>query len=205
MKRAVVLSISAAAVMVWAVIAAADSPKLKGSYGVTGTANCIQTAADDMFDPNDFTTPMVGSVESFAAEGTRTFNGDGTGTVTGSTVGVEFFPFDMSGGATASTFTYTFHYSVNGDGTWTSTMDANSYVGTVTAGPRAGQSYTIDAIPPFTGQISQNGMTLTAAMISDPTNPQPSTETVTFIPGGHHHGATVTRICHRSRVLINLK
>jgi hypothetical protein len=102
MQRVLMLSLSAA-VVAWAASAVADSPKLKGDYGFTGSAGCIATAST--FNPNLFTS-AVGSVESFAVEGTRTFNGDGTGSVTGTSMGVEFFPFSDGGAASSSTFMF---------------------------------------------------------------------------------------------------
>jgi hypothetical protein len=92
--------------MSFAASAAADSPKLKGDYGFTGSATCIATAST--FTPHFFTS-AVGSVDSFAVEGIRTFNGDGTGTVTGTSMGVEFFPFSDGGAASSSTFSFSLY------------------------------------------------------------------------------------------------
>src|SRR5262249_30231961 len=107
---------------------------------------------------------------SFSVEGIRTFNGDGTGTVKGTAVGIVgrptpgphgFPPFPPS--ASSADFKFDFTYTVDGNGGWTSAMVPGSYSETFTAGPRTGQTATIDAIPPVTGMISQDGKTLIAA------------------------------------------
>ena len=69
------------------------------------------------------------------------------------------------------------------------------------------QTAKVDAIPPVTGLISQDGKTL--ILVADPvTSPAqystaigftPTVETVTFSNGDVH-----PQICHRSRVLISL-
>jgi hypothetical protein len=167
-----------------------------------------------------------GSSFSFsnAVEGIRTFNGDGTGTVKGTSVGITPRPtpgpapavphFPASAGS--AVFSYSFHYIVNGDGNWTATMDPNSYNEEFVTGPRShfnpanlgvNQTAKVDAIPPVTGLISQDGKTL--ILVADPvTSPAqystaigftPTVETVTFSNGDVH-----PQICHRSRVLIKL-
>ena len=74
-------------------------------------------------------------------------------------------------------------------------MIPGTFQGMVTAGPRHGQHYTVDQMPTFTGYISQNAMTLTAATLT------PTAETVVYdtAPTIEH------RICHRSRTFISLK
>jgi hypothetical protein len=72
-------------------------------------------------------------------------------------------------------------------------MVPGSYNGSFVAGPRTGQTNSIDAIPPLTGLISQDVNTLIAAHTAA------AVETVTF-----SNGDVWPRICHRSRVLIRL-
>ena len=50
---------------------------------------------------------------------------------------------------------FSFTYTVNADGSWTSQMVPGSYTETFTAGPRTGQTATVDAIPPVSGMISR--------------------------------------------------
>ncbi len=188
MRRTLLLSISLAA-MTWAASAAADSPRLRGQYSFTGSATCINSAApfSSEFTP---TVPPTW-IESFAVKGVRTFDGNGNGTVTGSSMVVEFGPPGHNH-ASSSDFQFSFTYAVDGNGGWTSDI-AGSLTGAVTSGPGAGLTFTVAGFPRFTGSISQDGSTLTAATLT------PTMETVS-----HSDGNTVYRICHRSRVLIRL-
>lgn len=204
-----------------------DGPQLKGSYGFTGSAECL-VAPGHIGDPNGGTlsnpTPGValpnsgfqanlrpndavpGSstdayAHSFAVEGIRKFNGNGTGTVKGTVVGVTVRPTPGPGGfphfppaAGSADFSFSFTYTVNEDGTWTSTMVPGSYTETHLTGPRTGQTSTVDAIPPTTGMISENGKTLTGAHVTT------TVETHTY-----SNGDVEPQICHRSRIYIKLK
>jgi hypothetical protein len=227
MKRALFCSASILAAT-WATGSLADSPKLKGSYGFTGTAACL-TAPGHVGDPNvppplPNPTPGVAlpnsgfqadlrpndavpgsSTEafshSFSVEGIRKFNGDGTGTVKGTAVGITIRPTPGPNGfphfppsAGSADFQFNFTYVVNGDGSWSSTMVSGSYTETFTTGPRTGQTATVDAIPPVSGMISQDGKTLIAAHLA------PAVETHTF-----SNGDVWPEICHRSRVFIKLQ
>ena len=195
----------------WTTGAAADSPNLKGAYGFTGTAACLVAPGSTGTSPgspgfNAMLQPFDGAnsfSNSFSVEGIRTFNGDGTGTVKGTSVGITPRPtpgpasaglvpsFPPSAGS--ENFSYNFTYTVNGDGSWSSVMVPGSYLGTFVSGPRTGQTDTVDAIPQFTGLISQNGSTLIVAHTAT------TVETVTY-----SNGDVWPMICHRSRVLINL-
>jgi hypothetical protein len=212
--------------LTWAAAAAADSPRLKGSYGFTGTAECL-VAPGHFGDPNGapLNNPSPGVAlanagfqpnlrpndavpgsssqsygRSFAVEGIRKFNGDGTGTVKGTVVGVTNRPTPGPGGyphfppaAGSADFSFDFTYTVNPDGTWTSAMSPGSYIENHLTGPRTGQSSTVDAIPPVTGMISLDGKTLIAAHVA------PTVETHTY-----SNGDVEPQICHRSRVFIKL-
>jgi hypothetical protein len=228
MHRVFVLAMSVVAAS--AASAAADSPNLKGSYGFTGTAACI-VAPGHVGDPNGAPLPnptpfvalansgfnpalqvkdVAGSYShSFAVEGIRTFNGNGTGTVKGTSVGVTVRPTPGPGGfphfppsAGSHEFSFSFTYTVNGDGSWTATMVPGSYSATHVTGPRShfnpnnpvDQTSTVDAIPPVTGMVSQDGKTLIAAHITT------AVETHTF-----SNGDVDPQICHRSRVSIKLQ
>jgi hypothetical protein len=72
-------------------------------------------------------------------------------------------------------------------------MVPGSYVENHLTGPRATQTSTVDAIPPVTGMISQDGKTLIAAHLA------PGIETHTY-----SNGDVDPMICHRSRVFIKL-
>jgi hypothetical protein len=225
--RTIVLAISTVALTA-AGSAFADSPKLKGAYGFTGTAACL-VAPGHIGDPNNgppLNNPTPGVAlansgfqpnlrpndavpgsssqayaRSFSVEGIRTFNGDGTGTVKGTAVGIVTRPTPGPGGfphfppaASSAEFSFSFTYTVNADGSWTSAMVPGSFSETFTAGPRSGQTATVDAIPPVTGMVSQDGKTLIAAHLA------PVVETRTF-----SNGDVDPEICHRSRVFIKLQ
>ncbi len=207
--------------MLCAANAAADSPKLKGAYAFTGTAGCLvapgsgvqpipgntvpfaNSGFNSSLQPNDRANPNGGDSfhHSFSVEGVRIFNGNGTGSVTGTSVGITVRPTPgpapayphFPAAAGSSRFSYNFTYAINGDGTFTATMVPGSYTETFLTGPRAGQTATIDAIPPIDGAISQDGQTLLVA------HGTPTVETVT-----HSNGDVWPQICHRSRVLIKL-
>jgi hypothetical protein len=205
----------------------ADSPKLKGAYGFTGTAACL-VAPGHVGDPNgpplENPTPFValansgfqpnlrpkdavpGSssqafARSFSVEGIRTFNGDGTGTVKGTAVGIVTRPTPGPGGfphfppaASSADFKFDFTYTVNGDGSWAAAMVPGSYLENHLTGPRTGQTSTVDAIPPVTGMVSHDGKTLIAAHVTT------AVETHTY-----SNGDVDPQICHRSRVFIKLQ
>jgi len=211
----------------WAASATADSPpRLKGSYGFTGTAACL-VAPGHVGDPNGPALPnptpgialpnsgfqanlrpndavpgssSVAYSTSFAVEGVRTFNGFGSGTVKGKvnyitprpTPGPGGFPHFPSAAGSAD-FGFSFTYTVNADGTWSSAMVPGSYSETHLTGPRTGQTSTVDALPPDTGMVSSDGKTLIAMQTTT------TVETHTF-----SNGDVDPRICHRSRVFIRL-
>jgi hypothetical protein len=219
------LSVSVVA-LTWAGAAAADSPNIRGSYGFTGSAECLIAPGhfgpytgpalpnptpgvalpNSGFQPNlrpvdaTPTTPTQAFANSFAVEGIRKFNRDGTGTVKGTAVGVDPRPTPGPSGfpsfppsAGSSDFSFSFTYTVSPDGTWTGTMTPGSFISHHLTGPRAGQTSTVDAIPPVVGMTSQDGNTLIAAHVA------PAVETVTY-----SNGDVWPMICHRSRVFIKL-
>lgn len=155
--------------------------------------------------PNDFAnpgdTPSASYNRSFSVEGIRTFNGDGTGTVKGTAVDITNRPTPGPDGyphfppaASSADFSYSFTYTVDGNGGWTATMVPNSYIETITSGPRTGQTATVDAIPPIAGMISLDGKTLTGAHLT------PAVETHTY-----SNGDVEPQICHRSRIFVQLQ
>jgi hypothetical protein len=224
-RRIFAVSVSVVA-LTWAGAALADPPRLQGSYGFTGSAECLIAPGhfgpytgpglpnptpgvaqpNSGFQPNlrpiDATplTPTQAFANSFAVEGIRKFNGDGTGTVKGTAVGVDPRPTPGPSGypsfppsAGSSDFSFSFTYIVNPDGTWTGTMTPGSYSENILTGPRAGETATLDAIPPVIGMISQDGNTLIAAHVTT------AVETHTY-----SNGDVWPMICHRSRVFIRL-
>jgi hypothetical protein len=152
--------------------------------------------------PNDAVpgSSTVAYSYSFAVEGIRTFNGYGSGTVKGKVIDVVGRPTPGPGGfphfppsAGSAEFSFNFTYSVNEDGSWTSAMVPGSFTETHLTGPRAGQTSTIDALPPVSGMVSRDGNTLIAMQSTA------AVETHT-----HSNGDVDPQICHRSRVFIRL-
>ncbi|MFL6799895.1 MAG: hypothetical protein ACJ8F3_21080 [Xanthobacteraceae bacterium] len=193
MQRALMLSAFLAAVG-WVGNALADSPQLKGPYGFTGSASCMALRAPATFDPGTFEPLPPGPVPfgwKFNVEGIATFNGDGTGTVKASSMG--FHHPALVPGAGSADLHYDFTYTVN-DNSWTSeVVDPPGVIGTETSGRRAGQAFKITNFPILSGLISKNASTLTAA------NLRPQVENITY-----DNGDSFNRICHRSRVFIDL-
>ncbi len=199
-----------------------DGPKLRGSYAFTGTADCLvspghvpdtvpdtnptpgvalsNSGFNSRLQPNDAGPTSGAYNHSFSVEGIRKFNGNGTGTVKGTVVGISHRPTPGPNGfphfppsASAADFSFSFTYTVNEDGSWTSAMVPGTYTETYTSGPRTGQTATVDAIPPVTGMISQDHKTLVAAHVT------PTVEVHTY-----SNGDVDPQICHRSRVFIKL-
>jgi hypothetical protein len=193
MQRAFMLSVCAV-VMTYAFNAAADSPNLKGAYGFTGTGGCLHSTTG--FDSN-LQALGPSRLGSSAVEGIRTFNGDCTGTVKGTEVqitGTRTPPGGTPPHAESINFSFSFTYTVNGDGSWKTDIVPGTFMGTNVTGPVSGQTFTIANFPTLTGLISQDGKTLTLAGLT------PTVETTT-----RSDGTVRTRICHRSRVLIKLQ
>jgi hypothetical protein len=185
--------------------------RLKGEYAFTGSAGCLDSAPavpsgeGGGFDSN--LRPNPGSRvwhHQFAVEGIRKFREDGTGTARATTVGFTPPPtpgapppFDPTLGefppsAHGATFSFAFTYTVLSDDTFTTNIVPGTFLGKFFAGPRTGQTFTIDTIP-ATGLIGADKKVLTLASV------QPIVETVTYSNGDVHQ-----RICHRSRVLVRM-
>jgi hypothetical protein len=73
-------------------------------------------------------------------------------------------------------------------------MVPGSYTETFLTGPRAGQTSTIDAIPPIAGMISRDGETLIGAQV-----------TTVVETHSYSNGDVEPQICDRTRVFIKLK
>jgi hypothetical protein len=133
---------------------------------------------------------------AYSVEGIRTFNGDGTGTVSGTVVAVTFPSANPS--ASGADFKFSFTYTINPDGSWTSDMVPNSYSETINYGPRTTDTVQIDSVPEISGMISKDGKTLTGAHL------KPTVETHTYYTKDGAFVDTEPMICQRSRVFISL-
>jgi hypothetical protein len=193
---------------------AASPKKLKGEYAFTGTFGCLFAPGSDPGPGNPtpgtalpnsgFNAKLQPLVNATAfsthasSEGVVVFNGDGTGKYTVTNVsltnrptpgptGYPSFPASASSNTGSASFTYT----INADDTFDVQL-AGPHTGTFLAGPRTGQTFSVD-VAPLTGLISKNGDALTLASVT------PQVETIAFSDGD-----VWPRICHRSRVLIKM-
>src|SRR6266571_3988750 len=179
MRRELVCS-TCAIVLMSVATAAADSAKIKGQYAFTGAGSCLWAPGFSPTPTNPTpgvalansgfctgpNTPDPGCVDghprnigptgknfstTFAVEGIRTFNGDGTGTAKGSALTLtvpptpgpptEYPHFPPS--ASRENFSFDFTYTVNDDGSWTSDVVPGSFNTTHVRGPRTEQTSTI--------------------------------------------------------------
>ncbi len=178
----------------WVGTSFAAPPQLKGQYAFTGEASCLGSTTvkagvpvlGQGFDPSTLTANDKSFVVSYSVQGVRTFNGDGTGRVDATSVDISYD--NGSPSASSETFSFLFTYVVNPDGTFSTNVVPTTYAGTFVAGPRTGQTVTIDNFE-LDGIASVNNMTLTIA------TPRPIIETHTFSDKDVQQ-----RICHRSRV-----
>jgi hypothetical protein len=217
MQRALTWSVCVV-VLIWTVSAHAAPSSLKGNYSFTGTAACLFAPGSSASPPSmgntvpntdagfDMALRPVNADKSFSnsfsVSGIRTFNGDGTGTVSNATEVETTVPPTPNGlpptapfpkfkpSASSATFSFSFTYAVNPDGSFTSSLVPGTFMGNFLMGPRTGQTLTIDVLS-FVGFTSKDSTTLTLASAG------PTVETATFSSGD-----VWPRICHRSRVLI---
>jgi hypothetical protein len=214
MRRGLICSIAAIGLVYCGGADAASPKKLKGEYAFTGNGSCLFAPGSDPGPGNPTPgvalpnsgfnanlQPLVNATSfssSSSVEGVRIFNGDGTGTLKGTSVftterptpGPTGYP-SFPASASSNTFSASFKYTINSDDTFEVEL-VGLMTGTFLAGPRTGQTFTIDTIP-LTGLINKNGDTLTLASVV------PTVEIMTF-----SNGDVWPRICHRSRVLIKM-
>lgn len=101
-------------------------------------------------------------------------------------------PFFNRGGVGSADIQSDFTYEVAPD--LTLTVETPAVTGTALTGPQAGGTFTITNLPVFSGRISQDHRTLTLF------HGEPGVETATF-----SNAPTQQRICHRSRIFLELK
>jgi len=198
MQRALMCSL-AAAVSAWTTIAAAEPPRLKGDYAVTGTFACLYAPGSGPVTPgvahanagfNANLTPIDAATtfyNSASLQGIWHLDGNGHGTLKTTTITVGPLP---SASASESTSTGSFTYIVHPDGSWA--VAFVSFVGTTVVGPLAGQTTTVTNISQA-GVISDDGKVLTLSSLD------PVIEVATS-----SGGSVTPRVCHRSHVLIKV-
>ena len=178
--------------------AMAESHTLKGDFAFSGSAVCVISAA--IITPTSYTPPPgfnadlvpLGPtfVRTFSTLGVRTFNGDGTGSLTARSVFL-----GNPGFANAQDVTAPFTYSVAADGTVT--IDQGPSISVTVAGPNVGMQSSVSNVPTLVGRLSSDRNSLTSATFN------PGVETVTqLVPGPEL--VTSVRICHRARTDIRI-
>jgi hypothetical protein len=133
-------------------VAFADD-KLKGPYAVAGTQMCL-TAPSGFVNDSKGNPTIANGNDSLATvnnfQGRFSFNGDGTGSVTGTFVTIVPLPPDsraaLKATASAGTFSYSFTHTPVANNSFNSTLKPGTYQGMINYGPRAGQQFTVDPI-----------------------------------------------------------
>jgi hypothetical protein len=191
---------SSAAMLLVALPAGAQ---IRGDYAVTGTTICVVTGA--IITPTSYTLPAGFSpaqvplgpagVNSFSSTDIVTFNGDGTGTLTGRSVIANLNqPGSLgpqSGGAISSAdHVIPITYSVADDRTLTIVQGPS--LNTFLSGPRAGQQNSSSGVPPSVGRVSSDGKSIVFGSFD------PAVETLTRVSPPVDNPIEAVRICHRS-------
>jgi hypothetical protein len=158
---------------------------LQGDYGFTGTGVCNEGA----------------SVGLFTFNGTRTFQGDGTGT---SHFLVHRLAQGSLGPEMVSEVVDAFTYAVNSDGSWTRTIDSESTKGTIIKGPGVGLTFSVDVQPTSTGFVSDDveNLILGLSIQSVARNATEVTSDSVLETVTRSDGVVTHRACQRSFVLI---
>jgi len=179
-------------------MAESRTERLKGNFAFSGTAVCVVSSA--IITPTSYTPPPgfnadlvpLGPtfVRTFSTLGVRTFNGDGTGSLTARSVFL-----GNPGFANAQDVSAPFTYSVAADGTVT--IDQGPNISVTVAGPNVGTQSSVSNVPTLVGRLSSDRNSLTSATFN------PGVETVTqLVPGPEL--VTSVRICHRARTDIRI-
>ena len=198
------LALAVVSVLAASGTALAASPKLKGTYAETGENVCLVSmtvrgtpGGPVPVVPSGFNaetlTPNPGAFTSLllsSYHGTRTFDGEGSGTLHGRNASISsspnIFPNAFAPSASTVDIAGTFTYEVAPDGTISTADDT---LQNILAGPRTGQSATNSFS--LTGRASHNRHSLILATDAS------QIETVVI-----SNGDVQERICHRSRTLV---
>jgi hypothetical protein len=199
MRHAIIWA-SSAVMLICAAGASAAPPQLKGRYAVTGSATCLAAQKFDktllepqLPPPNTSRAAFYSLANSVLA--TRTYNGDGTGSVEGRQVYIAT-PLPGGGNFTPSAgsneFSFNFTYNIDANGIFTTAMVPGSFSGKFLTGTRTGQTFTADAVS-FSGLVSGDNKIIDVATTT------PEIETNTY-----SNGDVQQEICQRSRVHVFL-
>jgi len=183
----------------------AQNKPLKGEYAVVGQATCLTRWLEF---PEDVTID-VRFVHTASAQGTVTFNGDGTGSGRIYSVDITLpiytpiptwpsWTSPVSSGVLGRTSTnvveFQFDYTVAPDGAISRTL--TNLEGTITSGPSTGKTFT-QTLFTLTGFVSKDKGTI---LLSSVPGQAEDLTTEIFNQDGTPYG-TQQRECHRSRTL----
>ena len=162
MRRATFFSI-AAIFLAWPGLACADDDDSgpRGTYFAVGSQACLY--GNEGFDVSN--QPNDGNIYSNSgnSHAITIYNGDGTGTTSGTFISITVPPTpNFRPSASNGTFQFSFTHSSVSNNSFTSALVPGSYMGTISSGPRAGQTFTVDRVD-RTHLITNNGKTITAA------------------------------------------
>ncbi len=174
---------------------------LRGAYAFSGEGTCV--GAPPSANWNGFQPSFGAHLETFAVEGVRQFNGDGTGSVKGRVVGINVKPGGPVpfGPVNNATFSANFTYSVAADRSIH--IEHGPMTSVQVFGPGAGtpNGSSITTGLRVDGHVSQDFNTIVIATSAvDPNNPSSALETVTDSNGN----VDEYRFCHRSRTLTRI-
>lgn len=199
----------AVAATVWPLAASAASPQLKGSYAFSGMGSCLYSGAPFNSDtsPNvwpgfPFSHPSGNGVFSstFSVQGTRTFNGDGTGSLAGRAVEV-IGPPSINSRVNVEDFQARFTYTLDGNGGFSTQLVPGTFMST-SVSPISGQQVQTDGIL-LNGLIGNNNSALSLASTDAAIETQ-TAQNFAFVPAAVTGTSDITvryRICARARSL----
>jgi hypothetical protein len=174
--------------------------QLKGTYAVAGTQMCL--AAPSGFANDSKGNPTIANGNDSVAsannfQGRYTFNGDGTGSLSGTFVTIPPPAPDsrnVKAAVSAGSFSYSFTHTPVANNSFNATMTP-TFQGMIDFGPRAGQQFTIDP-PHLRVFLISNDRTHGTVVTTTP-----DVEHITFSDASH---TTQARICYVSGSLVRL-
>jgi len=166
-KLVLLMIITVIASFILAATVLADAPghrAIRGQYAATGFQTCLLAQCGFLgnYVPRAASYGF-GSTQSLSIEGVFKFKADGTGTASITKRSINFAPTlptipSASAGVVIDTWTFT--YTVAGDGSYTMEPDPETYISTWTLGPYVPSSYTMSGWL-FNGTITPDGKTIT--------------------------------------------
>jgi hypothetical protein len=178
-------------------VAFADD-KLKGTYGVAGTTACLAAPSGFANDSKGNPTIANGDNSSVSAQNFQarlTFNGDGTGTASGTYVGMPPPP-PAKAAVVGGTFSYSFTHTPVVNNSFATIPTPGTYKGTVNYGPSAGLQFWFDDSYHRVFQLSNDQKYGTVATTT------PELEHISWSQGSETN--TLARICYVAGSLARL-